>query len=204
MVAFTLMNGSLVFVYEDYGDDADFSLLAGLGQHIRKTLRKGTLRFCISETCGLTEIPEAYQEAVRIQKISEKCGIEGTFITFEQLGVLSVLSLLPENKSIHRFKNKLLEPLKEYDAQHHTNLRETLETYLSTRCNAKLTSERMFAHYNTVIYRLERIREIGSFDLDDAEQILQLQIALKMDALHPLKPEPARKDRREQRLGSGH
>lgn len=38
----------------------------------------------------------------------------------------------------------------------------------------------LFTHYNTVLYRLDRIREVAGVDLDDPEQRLNLQIALKI------------------------
>jgi purine catabolism regulator len=46
--------------------------------------------------------------------------------------------------------------------------------------NMKQTAERLFAHYNTVIYRLERVKGILTMDLENPEIQLQLQLALKL------------------------
>ena len=44
----------------------------------------------------------------------------------------------------------------------------------------KKVSEEMYTHYNTIIYRMQRIKEITELDLDDPNQRLNIQIALKI------------------------
>ena len=45
----------------------------------------------------------------------------------------------------------------------------------------------MFTHYNTVIYRLQRIKEINKIDLNNPDTALNLHIALKIsDIINPL------------------
>ena len=38
----------------------------------------------------------------------------------------------------------------------------------------------MFTHYNTIIYRIQRIKEITGIDFDEYDERLNLQIALKI------------------------
>ncbi|WP_307197070.1 helix-turn-helix domain-containing protein [Neobacillus niacini] len=38
----------------------------------------------------------------------------------------------------------------------------------------------MFLHRNTLIYRIEKIKEILNSDLKNSEELLQIQIALKI------------------------
>ena len=96
----------------------------------------------------------------RIGEVAVRCGITGLVVTYDQLGVLALLSLLPGSKAVQRYRQRLLAPLKEYDAAHRTSMLATLEVYLSTCCNAKRTAEKLFTHYTTVCYRIERIQEI--------------------------------------------
>ncbi|MDF2804978.1 MAG: transcriptional regulator, CdaR [Anaerocolumna sp.] len=52
--------------------------------------------------------------------------------------------------------------------------------YFKHSGNLKKVSEEMFTHYNTIIYRIQRIKEITGVDFDDYDEILNLQIALKI------------------------
>ena len=49
--------------------------------------------------------------------------------------------------------------------------------------NVMQTARELFIHRNTLLYRLDRIRELGGFDLDDAETRLKLQLALRAHEL---------------------
>ena len=44
-------------------------------------------------------------------------------------------------------------------------------------------AKRLRVHPNTLRYRLDRIREIGNFDLEEAETRLNLAVALRVQAL---------------------
>ncbi|HUC92645.1 MAG TPA: helix-turn-helix domain-containing protein [Paenibacillus sp.] len=63
----------------------------------------------------------------------------------------------------------------------------TIRTYFHCNCNAKETAERMFVHYNTVSYRLDRIKNELGLRLDDPETKLLLQLAIKIHEINELK-----------------
>jgi purine catabolism regulator len=41
----------------------------------------------------------------------------------------------------------------------------------------------MFTHYNTIIYRMQRIKEITGINFGDYDEMLNLQIVLKIHEL---------------------
>ena len=63
------------------------------------------------------------------------------------------------------------------------SLTETLEAYFKTGGNLMEMSRELFLHYNSVLYRLNRIREITGVGLEDEDQKLKLAIALKIRKL---------------------
>ena len=69
------------------------------------------------------------------------------------------------------FGTELLHPglarLKKYDEKHGTQFYETLYAYLSNERNVVATARSLFIHRNSMIYRLQRIRELLQTDLDD-------------------------------------
>ena len=105
---------------------------------------------------------------------------DNKIIYYDDLGVYKILSfenLKPELKS---FYQDVLEPLVDYDEEKGTELTLTLKRYFQFEGNLKRVSEDMFVHYNTVVYRLQRIREITKMDFDNYEDRLNLQIALQI------------------------
>ena len=81
------------------------------------------------------------------------------------------------------FRDRFLKALKDYDAEHGVELVKTLICYYRSGSSIKLTAEKLYTHYNTVCYRLERIRNIIGADIDDEEIKLQIEIAIKLDKL---------------------
>ena len=43
----------------------------------------------------------------------------------------------------------------------------------------KKISEKMYMHYNTIIYRIQKIKDITGIDLENGDSRLNLEIALK-------------------------
>ena len=70
-----------------------------------------------------------------------------------------------------------LETLKKYDHAHQTELYLTLRTFLRNQLNYTKTAADLFIHRSTLLYRLDRIKELIPVELDDYENILQLEIA---------------------------
>ena len=49
--------------------------------------------------------------------------------------------------------------------------------------NLKKASEQLYIHYNSMKYRYRRICEVLGKRLDDADEKLNIEIALKLDAM---------------------
>ncbi|MNH36488.1 Purine catabolism regulatory protein [compost metagenome] len=75
---------------------------------------------------------------------------------------------------------KHLGKIYEHDKAHDTSYINTLEGYFNNNQNLGKTAKAMFIHRNTLIYRIEKIKEILNTDLKNAEEILQIQLALKV------------------------
>ncbi|WP_262347478.1 PucR family transcriptional regulator [Nocardioides dongxiaopingii] len=73
-----------------------------------------------------------------------------------------------------------LARLAAYDAQHRTNLVETLQAWLEAFGDVVAAAEALFVHPNTFRYRLRRVAEVGEMDLADPDvrfgALLQLRL----------------------------
>ena len=73
--------------------------------------------------------------------------------------------------------------LSAYDAEHGTNLVETLRAWLDAFGDVAAASAAMFVHTNTFRYRLRRLAEVSGIDLADPEQ--RFAAMLQLRALFP-------------------
>jgi DNA-binding PucR family transcriptional regulator len=98
--------------------------------------------------------------------------------------------LLPvaETGELSAFADQVLGKLLRHDSSDKGHLLETLRVYFKNRGNVMKTARALYIHRNTLLYRLDRIREIGAYDLDDAETRLQLQLALRAHELTRREP----------------
>jgi hypothetical protein len=76
--------------------------------------------------------------------------------------------------------------LSAYDAEHGTNLVETLRAWLDAFGDVAAASAAMFVHANTFRYRLRRLTEVSGIDLGDPEQ--RFAAMLQLRAVYPATP----------------
>jgi PucR family transcriptional regulator, purine catabolism regulatory protein len=118
---------------------------------------------------------EEAREALKIAQLSEQPSV----VFFDNLGFYKILSEKNRDE-LERFVDELLQPLFDYDRNKKGDLIKTLETYFETNRNLKLTSTRLFTHYNTVLYRIKKIEELINLSLDNPEDTLNLEIAVNI------------------------
>ena len=73
--------------------------------------------------------------------------------------------------------------LSAYDAEHGTNLVDTLRAWLDAFGDVAAASAAMFVHPNTFRYRLRRLAEVSGIDLADPEQ--RFAAMLQLRAIYP-------------------
>ncbi|GBF76649.1 PucR family transcriptional regulator [Paenibacillus sp. 598K] len=139
------------------------------------------VQLCLGRSStGQSEVPTSYREAKRTAEVALVCSMAQSIVRYDQLGVYLLLYRLRGTPELEEFKATYLEPLLRYDARHQGSLLHTLRIYFACNGNARETANRLFIHYNTVTYRLERIRTELGLRLDDPEARLQLQLAVKL------------------------
>lgn len=128
---------------------------------------------------GLNQVHKSLQDASK--------AIEGAMyyigediVMFEEMGIYKVLSNSAIKSELELFYKEVLEPLTLYDQRKDTELVKTLETYFECNGNLKKMSEKLYTHYNTVLYRLSRIQEIMKIDLNNEAHRYAVQTALKV------------------------
>jgi hypothetical protein len=73
-----------------------------------------------------------------------------------------------------------LMKLRDYDLNHKTELLRTASKYLQNHLSHTQTSIELGIHRSTLMYRLDRIRDIGGFNIEDSENQWYLLLSLKL------------------------
>ncbi|WP_316568817.1 PucR family transcriptional regulator ligand-binding domain-containing protein [Neobacillus sp. YIM B06451] len=116
-------------------------------------------------------------ESIRLMKrLDEKGGISH----FEDHIVYHFLDSNINDKELKEFFLKSLGPVYAHDRLHETSYIATLENFFNNNLNISETAKAMFLHRNTLIYRIEKIKEILNSDLKNPDELLQLQLGLRI------------------------
>ena len=126
------------------------------------------------------ELAEHYGEAAEALKLAGKLNLQKNLVYYSDVAFYSMLWKVPNSEKMQAFCHPALTTLKQYDDENGTALLKTLEVYLDTNCNQKLTSEILYAHRNTVNYRRQQIIDLTGIDFQDSETIFQLNYSFKI------------------------
>lgn len=133
---------------------------------------------------SIDQIAKSFQEAINAVNFGKTANEE--FVCFSELGIMRLLCKFGESNDLKEFIPKSINHLSAYDRENNANLLHTLEVFLGTNSNATQTSKELFVHYKTVLYRLEKIKEVGGIDLANNKDRLEAELGLKILSL--LKP----------------
>lgn len=112
----------------------------------------------------LQEMP-FYRRQAEIAAAYASCGIVRGCRTFRQCRMAYIRQKLTEELPLTTICSAKLCRMQEYDAAKGTEYCRTLQRYLENQKNLSRTAEAMYLHRNTILYRLERIRDLFGEEL---------------------------------------
>lgn len=138
-----------------------------------------------------------YAEAGRCLDAMSALGGTGSAAAVQDLGFLGML--LSDDHDVDGFVENAIGPVLDYDAERFTDLTRTLEAYFASGGSPTNAAEALHVHPNTVSRRLERIGELLGPEWQKPGQVLEVQLALRLQrtrevlarrraATHPARP----------------
>jgi DNA-binding PucR family transcriptional regulator len=122
---------------------------------------------------GLEGFRRGHQEAVHARRVADLGGRAGV-VRYDQVELVSLVS--GDLDRLARFVQRTLGPLTA-DDDTTVRLRETLLAWLAEGGNARRAAERLHAHKNTVLYRLQRAQLLLGRPLDEDRGALELALS---------------------------
>lgn len=123
---------------------------------------------------------ESYQQAMQTLNVLKSQRGKSEIAFFEQLGSYVLLHDLKESQISSLFINKHLGKLIHHSIGKNVDLFHTLRIYLEQNGSIKNTADSLFIHRSTLLYRLDKIKELLDIDLEDSEARFNLMMAYKL------------------------
>jgi len=167
------------------------ALAANLYERIKEQYSQVDFSVGIGRPCeSVLDLKRSFLEALEAIRMARKIAVPHTVAHFEDFMVYHLLDSIRNRQDLERFFNNTVGKLVEYDEKNNTDLVNTLEQFFACKGNMSAAAEKLFIHRNTMMYRLEKIKSILNVGLEDAEELLELHLGLRVMRLLSLGRRP--------------
>ncbi|QDW73698.1 hypothetical protein FND36_06410 [Lachnospiraceae bacterium KGMB03038] len=136
----------------------------------------------IGKACqSLKYLNYAHEEALFAIKIGKKLYAQQDGIYFyDNFMIYHLLYEISDHPTLSKIHKNTIERIQKYDLENNTALLKTLEMLVDCDFSISQTSDRLYIHRNTLYKRINKLNLLLDFDIDNSENRLILQIALKL------------------------
>lgn len=172
-----LDDAMVIFINSIFMEKRDKSLLKVGEKLIRKISSKIDVGIGISESAlSIENLPGAYKQAKMVTEIGYILN-SASFVSFHQdYEMFSLIREIRDQELLNSFVSKKLGSLVEYDEKNDVGLVQTLNVLIEENFNARRASEKLYIHYNTMRYRMEKMKELG-LDLESGFSVGEIVFA---------------------------
>lgn len=130
------------------------------------------------------DLSQSLKQAEQTVRILQSRGDKDDMVLFyEDMEVLQILGHPVIKEDALAYAEGVLNSIDEPDSKKQNDFFETIRAYFEAGGNLRRVSEILFTHYNTVVYRINRIRDVYGVDLRDPDTAFDFQLALKIKEL---------------------
>ena len=134
------------------------------------------------EVYGLNNINSSFDQALATINYGQM--VHGTsrgfVMAYGNNSMLKLYGRLRDTGSFDEIVPENLRRLYENEKPNEHQLYNTLKVYLDSNCNAKKAAEKLFIHYKTMLYRLEKIRRDYGIDLENSNSRLYTELGIQL------------------------
>lgn len=133
---------------------------------------------CISRCHqSVVGIRTAYQECTRLYELLHAVFPERRVYDYASAAAYRLLSQLPAEELRHLYLDTV-EPLERFDRENNGELVRTLTACYENQFNVARTANALFIHRNTLMHRLDKMKELLYNDLRDTDDRMALYLGL--------------------------
>lgn len=120
----------------------------------------------------ISGIRQGYQEAEKALELGAQMGMEGEKFLFGKMEIYDYLLQYPDCEKTKMSEH--IQYLLKYDTENNTELTQTLLKFLECKFNISETAKGLYIHRNTLINRMNKIKELLYDDLESMDTLIPL------------------------------
>ncbi|MDO4943395.1 MAG: PucR family transcriptional regulator ligand-binding domain-containing protein [Lachnospiraceae bacterium] len=126
---------------------------------------------------GAETIQQSYTEALRAANLGKSIHKDQSVFYYYDDLIYHMLATNMTTSQLYDYYETALKPLDDYDRSNNTCLMQTLYTYLQCGQNISKTAKKLYIHRNTMIHRMEQIKELLPLNLKNVDHTYLIQTA---------------------------
>jgi len=155
--------------------------ISDLMTELKIFLREGLFRAGISMVNNdFFRIRENYLQTTLAVKVGEKINPMYWYFHFDDYVIQAMFYEMSKNISVDMYFHRGLFQLINYDTKNDTELFDTLFVFINSNMNIAHTSDKLFIHRSTLLYRLDRINSIIKVDLKNPDERFKLLLSYQL------------------------
>jgi sugar diacid utilization regulator len=172
-----MRHGEIVALYP-FDEPEELEAVKRAGCQVARALDSHDARVGVSGVHrGLAQLSRACSEATEAVEIAVQTAMPGRVVAFDDVLIDSIIR---SSRHAEHILDSTIKPLQAYDLGRRAELVGTLRAYIESGFNLAKSAEILCVHPNTVVYRLGRIKEISGRDPHSPDDLLLLQLGLKL------------------------
>jgi purine catabolism regulator len=134
----------------------------------------------ISRVCNdVFSLPAAFREAREAIQMNVEMDSSSEIVHYDDLGINRLLLRVTDLEEMEKYCEEHLGELIRYDKDHRANLLKTLSVVIETDGNLKDAAQKLFIHYNTLRYRIRRIKEVAGIEFSSWRKVARVVLAIQ-------------------------
>lgn len=126
-----------------------------------------------------TNFHKYYLNAKLALELSQKKNKRNIRSTYEDSNIFKILTVLSKDNEFKKIAYNLLEELINYDKSKGSSLLVTLKAFIQNNYNVSKTARELHLHRQSLLYRLDKIQELTSLDLNNHDNLFLLEICTR-------------------------
>ena len=122
----------------------------------------------------ISALPGSLEECRKLTQLMSRVFPERSIFTAPEITAYRLLEQLPPEE----LRQIYLDTVAQFDRANHSELLQTLTAFFACQFNAVQAAKELYIHRNTMLHRLEKIKEILHCDMTDMDEIMSLYLGL--------------------------
>ena len=126
----------------------------------------------------ISQIPISFKQAVDVINLGFRIDLDTTVFFYDEWQTYYMLDSTMDEEELRALANTVWDLYQE-DKENNTCYIETLEVFIKHKFNLSKAAADIHLHRNSLVYRLNKIRDILSIDLDEQYNLFKIQLSLQ-------------------------